>query len=86
MKMLINACDKGAGIKVLNFCDYLDSCLNHLKSQQKQPDGTYKNYYSEVDENDLKDAKNKIKDTLQTALDLEIIQSVSHHSTFSFGM
>ena len=61
-----------AGIIILNFCDYRDSCLNHLNSKQKQPEGSYKSYYSEVDENDQKEAKIKIKRTLQTDLDLEI--------------
>ena len=44
----------------------------YLNSKQKQPEGSYKSYYSEVDENDQKEAKIKIKRTLQTDLDLEI--------------
>ena len=57
---------------MLNFCDYLDSCLKHLSSKQKQTDGTFKNYYSEVSDKDFNEAKVKIKETLKTSLDLEM--------------
>ena len=38
----IMACDKGAGIIILNFEEYLKSCYEHLESVQKQADGTTK--------------------------------------------
>ena len=37
----IKPADKGAGIVILNFEDYLESCQNHLEAKQTQPDGTF---------------------------------------------
>ena len=38
----IKPCDKGAGIIILSFQAYMDSCYKHLNSVQLQSDGTYK--------------------------------------------
>ena len=41
----IKPADKGAGIVILNFEDYIESCNNHLTSKQNQPDGSSFNYF-----------------------------------------
>ena len=38
----IKECDKGAGVMILNFTDYISACYEHLTSQQQQEDGSYK--------------------------------------------
>ena len=76
----IKPCDKGAGIIILKFEDYLDSCYNHLNSQQKQADGSSKPYYSEANESDLKAAKKEIHDVLKKALDDKIISENDFHT------
>ena len=67
-KIVIKPCDKGAGIIILDFDDYLASCYNHLGSTQTQEDGSQKNFYSEVTGIDLGSAKDEILDVLKTAL------------------
>ena len=43
----IKPCDKGAGLIILDFDAYMNSCYNHLESKQKQPNGTTKQYMKE---------------------------------------
>ena len=64
----IKPCDKGAGIIILDFEAYITSCNNHLKSEQLQPDGSRKPFYSKVDLPTLDTAKTKILSLLQEAL------------------
>ena len=56
----IKPCDKGAGIIILNFDDYLKSCNDHLASKQKQENGEFKNYYCKVESDMLETTKEKI--------------------------
>ena len=64
-KIVIKACDKGAGLIVLNSKDYMKECYIHLNS--KHSNG--KPYYSEFDDIDLDLAKNRIKNILDKALE-----------------
>ena len=41
----IKPADKGAGIVILEFDDYIKSCYDHLGDTQKQPDDTLESYY-----------------------------------------
>ena len=36
----IKACDKGTGVIILDFNEYMRACYLHLSSQQLQPDGS----------------------------------------------
>ena len=64
----IKPCDKGAGIIILSFDAYMESCYKHLNSVQKQDDGTYKRYYQSVDDPKMIDeVKGKINNILQEA-------------------
>ena len=49
-KIVIKACDKGAGIIILNFEDFLKAFCEDLNSDQIQKDWTPKPYYTRVDE------------------------------------
>ena len=69
----IKPCDKGAGIIILDFDAYIKSCDNHLKSEQIQPDGTKKPYYSKVSPPMLELAKTRILSTLQEAHEKDYI-------------
>ena len=57
----IMACDKGAGIMILDFEEYLRSCYEHLSSQQIQEDGSLKSYYIKIPENKIGRAKQNIE-------------------------
>ena len=57
----------------MDFDAYLESCNKHLSSEQIQPDGTKKPYYSKVDDSKLELAKSKILSLLQEALQKEYI-------------
>ena len=57
----IMACDKGAGIIILDFEEYLRSCYEHLHSQQIQEDGSLKPYYLKIPESRIGKAKQNIE-------------------------
>ena len=68
-KIVIKACDKGAGILILDFNDYLKACYQHLTSELSPGNP----YYTEVNTLDIERARTKIKGVLQQALDENII-------------
>ena len=72
-KIIIKQCDKGAGIIVLNYEDYINACNEHLKESMKDHDGTIKQYYKKVNQTVLEEAKNKILRHIQSGYDNEII-------------
>ena len=73
--IIIKAANKGAGIVILNFQDYMKACYEHLLSsaptQNTQNDPHM--YYTAVNEFALEEAKSKIIETLELALNKEII-------------
>ena len=71
----IKPCDKGAGIIILNFEDYLKSCTDHLNSKQ---DG--KPYYQKVDQSKLEQTKKEIKVVLNQALENQIITQSEYNA------
>ena len=75
--IVIKAADKGAGIVILDFEDYLKSCYDHLlssvPSQSLEEVANPKMYYEPVDEFALERARKTISDTLKEALENEII-------------
>ena len=72
-KVVIKACDKGSGIIVLNFEDYLRSCYLHLTEEQEQSDGSSKPYYKLVNENEVVKSKIEIIRVLEDALKNKLI-------------
>ena len=69
----IKPADKGAGIVILEFEEYMKSCYDHLNSTQKQPDGTTEAYYEEIDEHFLDEAKDTIAKLVQEGFDNEYL-------------
>ena len=67
--IIIKPCDKGAGILILDFNEYLKACYEHLFSSLSDT----KQYYEKVDDLEEERAKRKIKHVLQEALEDNII-------------
>ena len=61
----IKACDKGAGIIILNFKDYMRACYEHLYSSLENRGELPQNYYKMVDDIFLQRAKIEIISVLQ---------------------
>jgi hypothetical protein len=61
--IVIKPCDKGAGIIICNYKDYVNSCESDLGS--KSPKG--EPHYSKIAKQDLEMAKSKITNTLNSA-------------------
>ena len=80
----IKECDKGAGVMILNFTDYISACYEHLTSQQQQDDGSFKPYYTKVDELKLIQSEGEITKVLEDALNDKIIteKRVSCHEPY----
>ena len=60
-KIVIKRCDKGTGIIILNFEEYMRACNVHLDSKLLLPDGNTQRYYTKVKESDLEIASMKLK-------------------------
>ena len=72
-KIIIKPCDKGAGLMILNFNDYMQACYDHLYSSQSDEKGNCQRYYKQVDYSSLDEGKQQIKSLLQEGLDNNII-------------
>ena len=69
----IKPCDKGAGVIILDFEAYMSSCYKHLGSEQKQEDGSTKQYYAKVDENKLEEIKEDIRKLVEEGYENEYL-------------
>ena len=72
-KIVIKRCDKGAGIIVLDFQEYVNACNAHLNSRQTLPNGTTNPYYTRANANNVEEAKTKLSNLLEEARDNDII-------------
>ena len=63
-KITIKPYNKGAGIMILNFEEYLRACTSHLESTQTQPNGEEAPYYEKVIEETFKEAQDEIQQLL----------------------
>jgi hypothetical protein len=79
-KVVIKRCDKGAGIIILNFDEYLHACNAHLNSEIKHIDGSTSKYYMKVNEAALDKAKAELENVLQEALDNNLISKDEHEA------
>ena len=68
--IIIKAADKGAGIVILDFKEYMKSCYNHLLSSIPNDiqDEAPEMYYKAVNEFALEEAKHKIENVLKRGL------------------
>ena len=69
MEIVIKPCDKGAGIIILDFKEYMKACINHLTSKTV----TGENYYKQVDNTVIEEGTTKITNLVNEAYDNEII-------------
>ena len=80
----LKACDKGAGIMILDFKAYMKACYDHLLSSQPtkhDEDNSHPNmYYKKEDDFALERAKNHINTTLKEALDNNIITKEEYNA------
>ena len=73
-KIVVKPCDKGAGIILLNFEDYLKSCYEHLTSLQSEDTP----YYIQVNDIAIEEAKMAIRNIIDDALEKQIITKEEH--------
>ena len=73
-QIVIQACDKGAGVIILDFDEYLKVCYDHLTSEVApgQP------YYSPVNDLEVERTKAKIIELLKEGLEKEIISKTEY--------
>ena len=72
-QIVIKKADKGAGLVILDYDQYLQSSYDHLFSSQTQADGSKLRYYEESSEYELTVTKKKIKKILDAALEQKLI-------------
>ena len=70
-KIIIKPCDKGAGIIICNFQDYVESSIDHLNSKVDASAQT--GYYKEIKQTDLNLAKQEIDAVLKSVFNREEI-------------
>jgi hypothetical protein len=68
-QIVIKPCDKGAGIIICNYSDYVTSCEKDLNSTSANLEPNY----TKITAKDLDAAKSKIKNTLNSALNAQQI-------------
>ena len=71
--IVIKACDKGAGLILLNFKDYMNACYEHLLSRIETKNNQPQYYYKQVDCLFLEKAKINIEDVLIEAHSLDFL-------------
>jgi hypothetical protein len=69
----IKPCDKGAGIIIMDYKEYMKSCYQHLQSHQTQPYCSTKPYYTKVKEDTLYDIESEICELLDEGMKKEYI-------------
>ena len=67
--IVIRHCDKGAGIIILDFNEYINACERHLESQTDTGD----NYYIKVNETVLQTAQDKVLNIVNEGYDNNIL-------------
>ena len=72
-EIFIKRCNKGSGIIVLDYNDYMSAARKHLGSNHELESGETIPFYSKVEPESIDNAKNKLKNILQEALDNNII-------------
>ena len=74
----IKPCDKGAGIIILVFTEYIRACEEHLSGEQVQSDGSRKPYYKKVKEDALEEIRNKVNLVVEEAFDNNILSKIEY--------
>ena len=61
-QIIIKRCDKGAGVIILDYTDYIKACNEHLDMKHTEENGKETPFYSKVGPEDLE--KSKLKSIL----------------------
>ncbi len=75
-QIVIKACDKGAGIIILDYSEYVRACYTHLTSSQSEGNP----YYTQVDALEVERSKVQIENTLLEALKNNVISQDEFHA------
>ena len=78
--VVIKPCDKGAGIMILDFKEYMRVCYEHLESKLTYENGDSTNYYTKVHISALERAKTKVKEVVDEAYENNIITKEEHEA------
>ena len=81
----IKQCDKGAGVFIVDFDDYVKSCDSHLKEEQIDEKGNKKKYYREVDQETIQEASSKIKLLLEEGIDNQWLSKQEYEAMWPEG-
>ena len=71
--IVIKRCDKGAGIILLDFEEYMNACYVHFNSKLTMEDGSTKEFYTKMGNDSVEKASRILKCTLEEAFDNQII-------------
>ena len=69
----IKKCDKGAGVVIMNFDDYVRACYNHPNSEETHEDGSSHPFYIKVDEIIIETAKTEIRMLIEEGFNNQIL-------------
>ena len=72
-EIIIKRCDKGAGIIILDYEEYVRASIVNLNSKQENKNGTTSPYYTKVEEKEIKQVELELKQFLEEAHDNDII-------------
>jgi hypothetical protein len=72
-QITIKKCDKGAGIMILDFNEYIKACTEHLEGTTLDKKGNLKHYYKKVDHAEFEIAKTKIQLLIEEGYNNNII-------------
>ena len=76
----IKPCDKGAGIIILDFQEYIRACEVHLSAEQTQLDGSTKPYYQKVEEDAIEEIRKKVNEVVEEAFDNGLIKKEEYEA------
>ena len=76
----IKSCDKGAGIIILDFNEYLRACYEHLNSKQIQSNGDIENRFQQVNILEIEKAKIEMKNLIDEGLNNNIITQIEYNA------
>ena len=83
-QIVVKPCDKGAGIIVLDFQEYLRACMEHLEAVT----ATGEKYYKPVNESVLEEAKSlqeRTTSTVPSGFIMCLMQIILDYSIFEFN-
>ena len=72
-QIMIKPNDKGAGLMIIDFKEYIEACYNHLNAKLEKENGEEVFYYKKLEDKERHTAINKIKEVLDEGLEKKYI-------------